>query len=157
MRCTSDCLQIRGGSIPRLPPVPTPLAVLTSNPPTSHGGFEETRKTVLNVFHPRSQNSLPCHNRGCYSHNNTTMIQLTSQSLPGSHGTTNNNFLTLLYNFLCHNRGWHFLRHNIGWKLNYSPTSLPASTLLRQRARGRVHNQPRCSHHPLGPPTMWPL
>ena len=77
----------------------------TSNPRTNHGGFEGTRKTIHNVFHPRFHiNNLRCHNRGCYSQTNPNLPQPTSLLLPGLPGSTNNNTLR---------------RHNRGCNLNY--------------------------------------
>jgi hypothetical protein len=83
---------IKRASTPLLPPVPTHLATLTSNQHTSHSGFEKTRKTTHNVFHHWIHiNHLCCHNRGCWLHNNPTLLQSTSPQPTGSPGTTNNN------------------------------------------------------------------
>ncbi len=79
-----------------LQPVPTPLVTLTSNLRTNHGEFEKTRKTTHNVFHlPSHINYLPCHTRGCWSHNNLLL-----PSLPGTTTRNNNN-----HYFHRHNRG----------------------------------------------------
>ena len=102
--------------------------MLTSNPPTNPGGYEETRRTAHHVLQPRSHiTSLPCHNRGCY-----LITQLTSDSLPGSLGTTNYH---------------HFLRHNRGSKSKNSQTTLPSVFLLHQRLHCLVHYQLPYSHH----------
>ena len=136
----------RVGSTPRLPPVPIPLVVLTSNPPTSPGGCEMTRRTAHHVLQPQTYTiSLPCHNRGCY-----LMIQLTSHSLPALLGKTN-------YHLLCHNRGWKSKCHNRGCKSKNSRTTLTSVSLLLQRLQCLVHDQLPYSHHPLGHPTILPL
>jgi hypothetical protein len=84
-------LTTRHASTPRLQPVPPPLETRTLNPRINHGGFEETRKTTHSVFHLQFHiSNLRCHNRGCYSHNTTTLLHSTALLLPGSHGTTNN-------------------------------------------------------------------
>ena len=115
----------------------------TSNPRTNHGGFEGTRKTTHNVFHPRFHiNNLRCHNRGCYSQTNLNLPQPTTPLLPGLPGSTNNPTLR---------------RHNRGCKLNYYQMTRLAHNLRPLPSLLSLNYNLRLYHHPLGPRSTSPL